>query len=115
MLLKKLTEKKLLQNQAYINGQWISTPTTYPIINPASGEVITEVSYCTDLECDMAINAASDALIFLKKTTGKERAVFLKRIAELMMHHQKDLATILTTEQGKPFAEAMGEIVYAAS
>lgn len=115
MLLKKLTEKKLLQNQAHINGQWISTPTTYPIINPASGEVITEVSYCTELECDMAINAASDALIFLKKTTGKERAVFLKRIAELMMHHQKDLATILTTEQGKPFAEAMGEIVYAAS
>lgn len=114
-LLNKLSKPKLLQSDAFINGAWVKAAKTYPVKNPASLDTISDVAFCGASECEQAIEAASVAFIALQKLTGKERAVILRRISDLMLKHQKDLATILTTEQGKPFAEAMGEIVYAAS
>ncbi len=111
----RVSEPKFLQNQAFINGEFVNTIKTYPVINPASLCEITETSLCGIEECNVAIEAASNAFLSFKTLTGKERATLLRKMADLMMTHQQDLAMILTTEQGKPFAEALGEVAYAAS
>ncbi|GBU10174.1 succinate-semialdehyde dehydrogenase I [Gammaproteobacteria bacterium] len=114
-LAAKLSNPDLLKNQAFINGKWQHTSRTFAVLNPASSTLITDVAECGEKETEQAITAASNAFLSFKKLTGKERSVFLKRMGELMLIHQKDLAIILTTEQGKPLAESMGEVVYAAS
>lgn len=111
----KLNNPNLFQTNAYINGVWHSAPTTFSINNPSSLTKIADVVNCGKVETQSAIDAATQAFKQFKKTTAKERSKLLRRMSELMLEHQHDLATILTSEQGKPYAEALGEVVYAAS
>lgn len=105
----------LIRNGNFIDGQWFRGGSTYSVFNPANGELITDVQKAGTEETNRAIDAANRALPAWRTLTAKERSQKLKRWSELMLSNQKDLATLLSREQGKPLAEAMGEVVYAAS
>jgi succinate-semialdehyde dehydrogenase / glutarate-semialdehyde dehydrogenase len=107
----------LLAQQAYVDGAWIDAGSgaTFPVTNPATGETIANVPRCGVEETRRAIAAAERALPAWRGRPAKERALVLRRFADLMLAHQEELAVLLTTEQGKPLAEARGEIAYAAS
>jgi succinate-semialdehyde dehydrogenase / glutarate-semialdehyde dehydrogenase len=105
----------LIRTGNYIDGQWSSGGLTYPVVNPANGALIVDVQRAGAEETNQAIKAADCALPAWRKLTAKERSQRLKRWSELMLSNQKDLAHLLSLEQGKPLAEAMGEVVYAAS
>ncbi|RYG90970.1 NAD-dependent succinate-semialdehyde dehydrogenase [Loktanella sp. IMCC34160] len=107
----------LLRDKAFLGGEWVSAASgkTFGVTNPARGDVIAEVADLSRDEVAQAIDAAYVAQKDWAKRTGKERAQILRRWFDLMMANQDDLATIMTAEQGKPLAEAKGEIAYAAS
>ncbi|MGF7112119.1 succinate-semialdehyde dehydrogenase/glutarate-semialdehyde dehydrogenase [Pseudomonas laurylsulfatiphila] len=105
----------LIRHGNFIDGQWSSGGQTYPVLNPANGELIAVVQKAGAEETRLAIEAANRALPAWRKLTAKERSLRLKRWSDLMLGNQKELATLLSREQGKPLAEAMGEVVYAAS
>jgi succinate-semialdehyde dehydrogenase / glutarate-semialdehyde dehydrogenase len=113
----QLNDQDLLQGNAYINGEWVSADNgeTVPVKNPATGETIMEVAKCGTAETRRAIEAAEAAQVEWRNKTAKERGAILRRWFNLMMEAQEDLAVILTAEQGKPLAEARGEIAYGAS
>ena len=113
----QLKDPGLLKTRCYINGQWeaASSGEENPVINPATGEVIVSTPVCGASETEKAILAAQEAGKSWRARTAKERSAILRRWYELMMEHQQDLALIMTAEQGKPLAEAAGEIAYAAS
>ncbi|MFT5219667.1 MAG: succinate-semialdehyde dehydrogenase/glutarate-semialdehyde dehydrogenase [Planctomycetota bacterium] len=113
----QISDTALLKTQAYINGQWLDADSgeTVAVTNPANGEVIAEVAKCSTAETRRAIEAAGEAFPLWRAKTAKERAACLRKWFNLMMESQKDLAMILTMEQGKPLAEAMGEIAYGAN
>ncbi|MDE9457685.1 NAD-dependent succinate-semialdehyde dehydrogenase [Xenorhabdus bovienii] len=110
-------ETLLLRQQAYINGQWVDAhnKTTFAVTNPANGEVIANVSDMGCAETQQAIEAAQTALPAWRALTAKQRSQKLKQWFQLIMDNQKALAELLSAEQGKPHAEAMGEIAYGAS
>lgn len=112
-----LNQPGLLRQQCYINGQWVNADTqaTIDVTNPATGEVIGTIPKMGVDETRRAIDAANAAWPAWKKKTAKERAQILRRWFDLMQVHVDDLATIMTSEQGKPLAEAKGEVAYAAS
>jgi len=112
-----LKDKKLLRTGAYINGQWIAADRaeTLDVTNPATGKVIASVASCGTAETRRAIEAAQAAQVEWRALSIKARSAILRRWFELMMDAQEDLAQILTAEQGKPLAEARGEIAYGAS
>lgn len=112
--LKKAT---LLRQDGYINGNWekAAGDARFPVTNPATGETIAQVADMGRAQTDAAIDAASAALPAWRRRTAKERAVILRRWYELMIENADDLALLMTTEQGKPLAEARGEVVYGAS
>ncbi|MBT3869478.1 MAG: aldehyde dehydrogenase family protein, partial [Gammaproteobacteria bacterium] len=114
---EQLSDGLLLKAGAYIDGGWVSADdgTTLPVVNPSSGSVIAEVARCGTNETRRAIEAAEVAHKSWSRTTAKERAAILRRWFDLMMENQEDLAKILTAEQGKPLAEARGEIAYGAN
>ena len=105
----------LIRHGNFIDGQWSSGGVTYPVLNPANGELIADVQKAGAEQTSLAIDAANRALPAWRKLTAKERSQKLKRWGELMLSNQKELATLLSREQGKPLAEAMSEVVYAAS
>ncbi|NWE79355.1 NAD-dependent succinate-semialdehyde dehydrogenase [Pseudomonas yamanorum] len=105
----------LIRTGNFIDGQWSSGGPVYPVLNPANGAQIAEVQRAGAEETNLAIAAANRALPAWRKLTAKERSQRLKRWSDLMLSNQKDLAHLLSLEQGKPLAEAMGEVVYAAS
>ena len=105
----------LIRTGNYIDGQWSSGGPTYPVVNPANGALIVDVQRAGAEHTNLAIDAAHRALPAWRTLTAKDRSQRLKRWSELMLSHQKDLAHLLSLEQGKPLAEAMGEVVYAAS
>ena len=113
----QVSDQALLRTQAYINGQWVDADSgeKLAVTNPANGEVIAQVAKCSTAETRRAIEAADNALPAWRQKTAKERAGHLRKWFNLMMEAQEDLAIILTTEQGKPLAEARGEIAYGAS
>jgi succinate-semialdehyde dehydrogenase/glutarate-semialdehyde dehydrogenase len=113
----QLTDSSLFKTRAYVNGQWIDADSseTFAVTNPATGETIAEVAKCAGEETRRAIEAAEKAQIEWRQRTASERSVLMRRWFDLMMEHQEDLAQILTAEQGKPLAEARGEIAYGAS
>lgn len=111
----QLSDTGLLREQAYINGEWVSGAESIPVINPASGEVIAHVPKLGEAETVNAVEAAKQAMVGWRKKTAKERAVLLKKWHDLMLEHQDDLARLMTAEQGKPLAQAKGEIAYGAS
>jgi len=100
----------------YINGEWCQATTgkTYPVYNPATGEVIEQIARGGKEEGNLAIDAAKNALPSWSKKTAKERAFYLKTVSEKLRERIDHLATIITTEMGKPIAEAKGEVNLAA-
>lgn len=112
-----LKDSGLLAELCYVDGQWISAndASTLAVDNPATGEVIAHVPQCGAAETDVAIKAAEQAFHLWKARTAADRASLLERWYSLMMEHSEDLARIMTLEQGKPLAEARGEIAYGAS
>ena len=113
----QLKDAQLFRQQAFVNGQWLDADNgqTIKVTNPATGEVIGTVPKMGAAETRRAIEAADKALPAWRALTAKERSNKLRRWFELMIENQDDLARLMTTEQGKPLAEAKGEIAYAAS
>lgn len=113
----QLKDAKLFRQKAYFDGKWQDADNgkTIDVTNPATGEVIGTVPKMGAAETKRAIDAANKALPAWRAKTAKERSVIIRRWYDLLIEHQDDLALILTTEQGKPLAEAKGEIVYGAS
>ncbi len=112
-----LKDPDLLATKAYLAGEWVEADSgaTFDVLNPARGDVIASVPDLGRAETARAIAAAEAAQKDWAALTGKQRAGVLRRWFDLMMEHQNDLAVILTAEQGKPLAEAKGEIAYGAS
>ena len=113
----KLNDPTLLRQQCYIDGEWSDADSrrTLEVTNPASGERLGSIPDAGSAETRRAIEAAARAFPAWAARTAKDRAGILRRWSELMLAHQDDLATLMTAEQGKPFAESKGEIAYAAS
>ncbi|MEO0470167.1 MAG: NAD-dependent succinate-semialdehyde dehydrogenase [Bacteroidota bacterium] len=112
-----LQNPTLFRNQCFINGQWrdAQNGATMPVLNPFDGASIGQVPDCGVAECREAIAAAHAAFGSWKQQTAAERSQILRRWYALQIKHLDDLARILTLEQGKPLAEAKGEIRYGAS
>ena len=111
-----LREPGLLRQAMLVDGQWISADSgeTLEIRNPSTGQLVARVPNGGASETRRAIEAAERAMPAWKSVTSKARSVVLRRLYELMLTHIDDLARIMTAEQGKPLAEARGEIQYAA-
>ncbi|WEJ70013.1 NADP-dependent succinate-semialdehyde dehydrogenase [Pseudomonas sp. PSE14] len=113
----QLKDPTLFRQQAYIDGAWVDADNgqTVQVSNPATHEIIGSVPMMGAAETRRAIEAADKALPAWRALTAKERANKLRRWFDLMIENQDDLARLMTIEQGKPLAEAKGEIAYAAS
>ncbi|EPK3323694.1 TPA: NADP-dependent succinate-semialdehyde dehydrogenase [Citrobacter koseri] len=113
----QLNDPTLFRQQAFIEGQWRDARSgdTIAVTNPANGQPLGSVPKMGAEETREAIDAANRALPAWHALTAKARANILRRWFNLMMEHQDDLARLMTLEQGKPLAEAKGEISYAAS
>ena len=110
-----LKDPTLFREQCYIDGEWVGAKKTFPVNNPATGAILGSVPDLGAEETRRAIEAADRAWPAWRAKTAKERSGILRRWFDLMMASQEDLAQILTAEQGKPLAEARGEIAYGAS
>lgn len=112
-----LKDQGLLREAMLIDGQWVQADSgrTIAVRNPATGALIARVPDAGEAETRRAIAAAERALVGWRATLAKERAVLLRRLFDLMVEHSDDLALLITAEQGKPLAEARGEIAYASS
>lgn len=113
----QLQDPSLLRSQIFVNGQWFDDASAQPIEvrNPSDGTLVGTVPRAGGTETRQSIQAADAAFRAWSRTTAEHRARILRRWYELMLAHQDDLAAIMTAEQGKPLAEAKGEIGYAAS
>ncbi len=113
----KLNDTTLLKTNALIDGEWVSSDTNdvLPVKNPATGDIIAEVSKSSANQTKMAIDASADAMEDWKNLPAKARANLLRTWFELMITNQEDLAEIMTAEQGKTLAESRGEIAYGAA
>jgi len=110
-----IKDNQLLKNFSYINGSWHTSETNFDVTNPATGELIVTVSNAGVAETELAVKSAKSALKMWSAKSANERATLLRNWFNLMMENQEDLGRILTLEQGKPLAEAKGEIGYGAS
>src|SRR5574343_1252612 len=106
----------LLRDLAFIGGHWLPAAdgARHAVHNPATGELLAEVPDCGHRETQAAIDAASAAFPAWRDLAAKERGRVLRRWHDLVMANQEDLATLMTLEQGKPLAEARGEVAYGA-
>jgi succinate-semialdehyde dehydrogenase/glutarate-semialdehyde dehydrogenase len=113
----KLKDPSLLKTLCWINDEWTAADSgkTFAVTDPATGETLAQVPEMGAAETRRAIAAAQAAQPAWAARTGKERAAVLRRWFDLMIANTEDLAQIMTREQGKPLAEARGEIAYAAS
>ncbi|AQZ49480.1 NAD-dependent succinate-semialdehyde dehydrogenase [Martelella mediterranea] len=114
----KLKKADLAEPRAYIAGEWrdkVASGKTFDVVNPATGDVIATLPDCGKEEVEEAVAAAYEAQKAWAKKTGKERAVILRKLYDLMVENADDLAVILTAEMGKPLAEARGEVLYGAA
>ena len=111
-----LKDPTLLSSKAYVAGEWIDAEDgkTFPVTNPARGDVICHVPDLSRADAARAIAAADKARHEWAARTGKERAAVLRKWADLCMANQDDLGAILTAEMGKPLSEAKGEVAYGA-
>ncbi|MDG5489027.1 NAD-dependent succinate-semialdehyde dehydrogenase [Sphingomonas sp. BGYR3] len=105
----------LIREAALIDGEWVSGDGWIDVDDPATGRIIGRVPDLGEAETDRAIAAAAHAMAEWRQWTAAERARVIRRIFDLMMQHQDALGELMTLEQGKPLAEAKGEIAYAAS
>lgn len=117
IMIMQLNELALFRQQAFVAGKWCDADhqRTSEILNPATLEIIGTVPNMGKAEAERAIEAAKEAWPLWKNKTAKDRSIILKKWFDLIISNADDLAFILTSEQGKPLAEAKGEILYAAS
>jgi succinate-semialdehyde dehydrogenase/glutarate-semialdehyde dehydrogenase len=113
--LDALDNPGLLRTQALINGDWVGAAATFAVTDPATGRELAQVPNLGRAEAQEAIAAAANALNAWRGKPAKERAAVLVRWQQLLVKHADDLARLMTAEQGKPLAEARGEIIYGAS
>lgn len=113
--LARLRDPSLLRAEALLAGEWTPSQSRFPVHDPATGRLLTEVANMGGGEAERAVAAAHAALPAWRASTAKERSACLRRWFNLLMDNQEDLALILTAEQGKPYSEAMGEVAYGAS
>jgi succinate-semialdehyde dehydrogenase / glutarate-semialdehyde dehydrogenase len=111
----ELKDPSLFCTQALINGIWHDSAAHFDVRNPATGVLIAQVANLDATATQAAITAAAQALTAWSGFTGKERAAVMRTWFNLIVNNVDDLATIMTAEQGKPLAEARGEILYGAS
>ncbi len=113
----QLKDSTLFRQQCYIDGAWVGADggETIDVNNPATGDILGVVPKLGAAETRRAIEAASAAYPAWRAKTAKERAHILRRLYDLMMANQEDLAVLMTAEQGKPLAESRGEVAYSAS
>lgn len=114
-----IKDKKLVKNFSYINGSWHPSQNEgqkpIDVINPATGDLVAKVSNAGITETKLAVKSAKEALAQWSAKSANERSVIMRNWFNLIMENQEDLGRILTLEQGKPLAEAKGEIAYGAS
>jgi succinate-semialdehyde dehydrogenase/glutarate-semialdehyde dehydrogenase len=112
-----LKDPALLASHCYVNGEWVAADShaTFEVHNPASGELLATLPALGAAETERALQASQNALPGWAAKPAKERAQLLRRLFDLIMASQDDLALLLTSEQGKPLAEAKGEIAYGAA
>ncbi len=110
-----LNDDSLFKTQALINANWIAGQSQFDVHNPATGELLAKVANMGKFETEQAIAAANAAWPAWRQLTAKARATILMKWFHLLHQHADDLARIMTAEQGKPLAEAKGEVMYGAS
>ncbi|HLN23981.1 MAG TPA: NAD-dependent succinate-semialdehyde dehydrogenase [Patescibacteria group bacterium] len=112
-----LKDPTLLQSRAYIDGAWVEAASgrSFAVTNPADGSLLGAVPDLSRAEAKSAIEAANAAWPSWRDKTAKERGAVMRKWFELILANQEDLAVLMTAEQGKPLAEARGEVVYGAS
>ena len=111
-----LRDPNLLRTASYVAGAWSEEASgVLAVTNPATGEVVAEVSTVDRAATENAISHAHEAMMVWRDVPAKQRAQVLRRWFDLMMAHQEDLAVIMTTEQGKTLAESRGEVAYGAA
>ena len=110
-----LKDPTLLKTDALINGRWVAGSSRFDIFDPSTGNKLVDVANLGPADAETAIAAANAAWPAWRSKTAKERSIILRKWFELLMQNQEDLGRILTAEQGKPYAEAKGEVAYGAS
>jgi succinate-semialdehyde dehydrogenase/glutarate-semialdehyde dehydrogenase len=112
-----LKNEKLWKTSGFVNGKFIPIAghKTFDVTNPADGSVLAKLPRMTAADCKEACTVANTAFQSWKKTTGNERSKILRKMSDLMLENQEDLARIMALESGKPMAEARGEVLYAQS
>jgi succinate-semialdehyde dehydrogenase/glutarate-semialdehyde dehydrogenase len=113
--LATLADATLLKTAALIDGQWVDGSARFDVVDPATGRKLADVARLGAADAESAIAAADRAWPAWRAKTAKERAAILMKWFALLHQHADDLARIMTAEQGKPLAEARGEVVYGAS
>jgi succinate-semialdehyde dehydrogenase/glutarate-semialdehyde dehydrogenase len=113
--LSLLNDPSLLKNDALINGHWVKGSSRFDVHDPATGKKLVDVANLGPKDAEAAIDAANAAWPAWRNKTGKERSILLRKWFDLLMANQEDLGRLMTAEQGKPFAEAKGEVAYGAS
>ena len=108
-------QSNLIKNGSFINGRWLSSDKSFEVTNPFDDNVLANVSNAGIVETAQAVKAAKGALKAWSKKSANERSIIMRKWFDLVMQNQDELAKILTLEQGKPLAEAKGEIAYGAS
>jgi succinate-semialdehyde dehydrogenase / glutarate-semialdehyde dehydrogenase len=110
----KLQDGTLLKQHNYINGEWVGASKSLDVINPANGSTVATVADGSAGDAEKAVNAAHVAFLSWRDTPAKQRAMLLQKWYELIIENADDLGAIMTSEQGKPLAEAVGEVNYGA-
>jgi succinate-semialdehyde dehydrogenase/glutarate-semialdehyde dehydrogenase len=113
--LSLLKDPSLLKTDALINGQWVAGSSRFAVTDPATGAHLADVANLGPADAENAIAAANAAWPAWRSKTAKERSIILRKWFDLLMANQDDLGRIMTAEQGKPLAEAKGEVAYGAS
>lgn len=104
----------MIRSDLYINGEWVSTPDRHPVHDPSDNSIITEIAVAGDQEIDAALDAAATAFPTFAKMPGRARGEILRKAFDIMIAEADDLARLVSRENGKVFADAKGEILYAA-
>jgi succinate-semialdehyde dehydrogenase/glutarate-semialdehyde dehydrogenase len=110
-----LNDPTLLKTDGLINGQWLAGSGRFDVLDPATGQKLVDVANLGPTDAEAAIAAANAAWPAWRSKTAKERSIILRKWFDLLMANQEDLGRLMTAEQGKPFAEAKGEVAYGAS
>jgi succinate-semialdehyde dehydrogenase/glutarate-semialdehyde dehydrogenase len=110
-----LADPTLLKSDALINGEWVPGSARFDVHDPATGQKLADVALLGKTEAELAIAAANTAWPAWRGKTAKDRSVILRKWFDLLMANQDDLGRLITAEQGKPLAEAKGEVAYGAS